>query len=216
MASSNDNIIHAELEKRTGLKLNFQLKPSEGYPQACTTVIASGNYPDAMEYWCGVYPVDLQEMADDGVIRPVDDLIAQYGPEFTKTVRPDGVWFVSSTDGKRYAIPDRVFDFGNNSAMIIRKDWLDKLGLQMPKNSDELFNVFTAFAKNADSLVGAGRRFVPYCPWFGVGSIFLDYFMSENGMIHDWNMVDGKPVHFVNMPAFKTVLQTARKIYQAG
>ena len=78
-ATSNDNIIGRELERRTGLKLNFEFRSSAGYGQAVTTVIASGDYPDAME-WNGSYPVDLQDLADDGVIRPVDDLIARYGP----------------------------------------------------------------------------------------------------------------------------------------
>ena len=125
-ATTNDNIINRELEKRTGLKLNFELKPGEGYSQACTTVIASGNYPDAMEFW-GSYPVDLQNLADDAVIRPVDDLVARYGSEFSLDVRPANNWFISTKDGKRYGIPCRTMDFGLDYAIVIRKDWLDIL-----------------------------------------------------------------------------------------
>ena len=219
MASTNDNIINRELEKRTGLKLNWDLKPSEGYNQAFVTVIASGDYPDAVEFG-GAYPVGLQELADDGVIRPVDDLVAKYGPEFTPAVRPANNWFVSTKDGKRYAIPTRTFDFGIVRGMLIRKDWMNMLGLQMPKNSDDYFNVLTAFAQNAERLVGPGKRLVPH----GTGDYqnnmvdgcFLNYLRSENGMIREWNRVDGKLVHSVNMPAFKNVLLTARKFYQAG
>ena len=215
MAPTNDNIIHQELERRTGFKLNFELKPSASYNAASNTVIASGDYPDAMEYWSTVYPTELQQFADDGVIRPVDDLIARYGSEFTPEVRPSNYWFVSNKDNKRYAIPMRYSSYGTSNAIILRKDWLDMLGLNMPKNSDEYFNVLTAFAQNAERLVGQNRRFAPHGTWNGAGC-FLSYIMSENSMIRGWNWVDGNLVHYANMPAYRNVLQTARRFYQAG
>ena len=165
----------------------------------------------------GVYPIDLQNLIDDGVIRPLDDLLARYGTEFTPTVRPAGVWYHSNKDGKRYSIPTRIGDYGPTVAMTIRSDWLDRLGLQIPKNSDELFNVLSVFAQNADRLVGPGRRFVPYGTGaYLIDSVFMQNLMSENGFINNWMKIDGKAVHPVNHPAYKNVLQTARKFYQAG
>ena len=214
-ATTTDNIIHRELERRTGLRLSFDFRSSTNYNQACMTVIASGDYPDAMEFW-GTWPRDLQDMADDGILRPLDDLIARYGPEFTPAVRLAEDWFVSTTDGRRYGIPCRTQEFGLLQTMVIRSDWLNRLGLQMPRNSDEFFNVLTAFQQNAEALVGQNRRFVPLGLYSDRLPFLLNYFMSENGMINGWNWVDGRLVHHVNMPGYKNVLQTARRFYQAG
>jgi putative aldouronate transport system substrate-binding protein len=217
-AVSDDNDIIRELERRTGLKIHFELKPGDNYYQAITTIIASGDYPDAMEYNGGTFPVDLQNLADDKVIRPLDDLLAKHGPHFTPDVRPDYLWFVSVSDGKRYAIPDRVFDYGSNNAIVIRKDFMRKLGLSIPRNSDEFFNVLTAFEKNKDQLVGPGKRFIP----LGASTVnncweyFMEFLKSENGIISGWNPVNGKIINEVNMPNYKNVIQTMRKFYQAG
>ena len=215
-ATTNDNIIHRELERRTGLKLNFELRAGANYSEATATVIASGNYPDAMEFDLS-YPVELQNMADDGILKPLDDLLTRYGPEFTPRVRPANTYFVSTTDNKTYGVASRNFDFGTNEVIAIQKNWLDRLGLQIPKTSDEYFNVLTAFEANAERLVGPNRRFVPHGSWSGKFEVtLLRYFMSENQMIDGWNWVDGRLVHTVNMPAYRNVLQTARRFYQAG
>jgi len=212
----NNNVIAQELNKRTNLKVDWVLKPAENYAQQCALLVASGSYPDAMEYWCSQYPNELQQMADDKVIRPVDDLLAKYGPEFTEEVRPKFTWFVSKTDGKRYGIPTRYNEMKNNNAFQIRSDWLKKLNLQVPDSSDQLFNVLSAFKKNSDLLVGKGNQLIPY----GGINPFTDglrtLILSENGSTDAWNLVDGKIVYFVNMPGYKETLRTMRKFFQAG
>jgi putative aldouronate transport system substrate-binding protein len=216
MAPTNDNLINKELEKKTGFKLNWDLKPGNGYNEAQTAVLASGDYPDAME-WIGNYPNGLQELADDKVIRPVDDLVAKYGTNFLDpNVRGNDEWFVSDTDGKRYAIQARHVSFAFDSLNVIRKDWLDKLGLPLPRSSDEYFNVLTAFAKNSDKLVGPGKAIIPMGTWAGQVGYFINYLLSENGIHDGWNTVNGKLVNVINMDGYKNALLTARRFYQAG
>ena len=216
MANTNDNIINRELEKRTGFKLDWVLGPSDGYAQVTNTIIASGDYPDAMEYQ-GTYPKGVLDLAEDGVIRPLDDLLRLYGSEFTPDIRPDWIW-INHKDGKRYSIPCRYWNLGTNRAIVVRKDWMNKLGLQVPYNSEAFFNMLTTFAANAEKLVGPGKRIIPLGVASGMNfdTYFLDFLYSENEMITGWNWVDGKLVYMVNMPAYKNALQTYRKFYQAG
>jgi putative aldouronate transport system substrate-binding protein len=51
----------------------------------------------------------------------------------------------ASIEGKLYGIP-MVKDIARNGA-ILRKDWLDKLGLQVPHTTDELMQVAKAFTE---------------------------------------------------------------------
>ncbi len=212
----NNNMIAQELNKRMNMNINWELKPSEQYPQQCTILIASGNYPDAMEYWSSQYPNELQQMADDRVIRPLDDLITKYGQEFTEEVRPDFTWFKSSTDGLRYTIPTRYQETLNNSVLQIRSDWLEKLNLKVPDTSDEMFEALTAFMENSDMLVGKGNQLIPYGGIQNWGLGLQQHIFSENGFVADWNLVDGKVVYYVNMPGYKEALRTMRKFYQNG
>jgi len=187
--TNNDNAIAKELNERLNMNINWILKRSENYPQQCSILIASGDYPDAMEYWCSQYPNELQQMADDGIIRPVDELIAKFGPEFTEEVRPDFTWFVSQTDGKRYAIPCRFNEMRNGTVLQICSDWLKKLNLEVPDSSEELFKVLTAFKENSDLLVGKGNQLIPYGGIQGWDDGLRQHIFSENGFISDWNEV---------------------------
>jgi putative aldouronate transport system substrate-binding protein len=217
LASTNDNLINRELERRTGFKLNWDLRPANGYSEAAAAILASGDYPDAMEYWPTRFPYDLQDLADDKVLRTVDDLLVNYGTNFLDpVVRPADGWFVSAADGKRYAIPTRASEFSSESIIVIRKDWLDRLGLSIPKNSDEYFNVMTAFVENKEQLVGPGKRFVPLGAWQGSDVDLFNYFLSENGITGGWNLINGRYVHAINLEGHKNALLTMRRFYQAG
>ncbi|MNI16770.1 Lipoprotein LipO precursor [compost metagenome] len=57
------------------------------------------------------------------------------------------MWDAVSVDGKIYAIP-QYFPAKYGKKPIIRKDWLDNLGLKMPTTYDELKKVAIAFTKD--------------------------------------------------------------------
>lgn len=217
-APTNDNDIFKAIEAATGYKINIDLKPGSDYPTTCQMVIAGGDYPDAMEWWCTTYPNDLQMLADDGLLLPLDDLLAEYGQNILAN-REDANFFRSSSDGKIYGIPCRVSEYGFNDYVAVRNDWLEKLGLETPTNSDELFEVLTAFKENAVELVGEDVEFWPMGTWkdkLGISAAIFDLFASENGFVADWNIVDGQLVHYINMPGYKNALARIREFYQAG
>ncbi len=218
VTSDNDNLIFKEIEARTGLKIDWELKPSENYANQCQVIIASGKYPDAMEFHCTTYPNDLQTLAEDGVIMPLDDLLAEYGQEIL-AARPDYTWF--TYDGKRYAIPCRLQEAKTNDPMLIRKDWLDKLGLQVPTNYDELKAVFQAFYDNSALLTGSDTVKIRHGSFSGGGwqslqSGIFAVIASQDSFTRQWNVVDGDLVYFVNMPGYKDTLAKLRELYQAG
>jgi len=64
--------------------------------------------------------------------------------------------------GKIFAIPSARVAIAQRN-IFIRKDWLDKLGLKVPTNINEFYNVLTAFRTRASELPGnVGTRVVPY------------------------------------------------------
>lgn len=217
-ASTNDNDIFRAIEAATGYKINIDLKPGSDYTTTCQMVIASGDYPDAMEWHCATYPNDLQMLVDDGLLLPLDDLLEEYGQNILAH-RESNSFFRSNSDGQIYGIPCRVSEYGFNDYVAVRQDWLETLNLEIPTNSEELFDVLTVFKEHGAELVGEGVEFWPMGAWQdapGISSTIFDLVASENSFVADWNIVDGELVYFINMPGYKNALATLRKFYQAG
>ncbi|MCL2878760.1 MAG: extracellular solute-binding protein [Treponema sp.] len=120
-----------------------------------------------------------------GVVAPVDDLYPLM-PVRTSLQYDDDIRGFTTINGKSYgfASPGSV---SKNEGMLIRQDWLDKLGLQAPVTLDDYINVMKAFTFNdpdgngrADTYgygafieinsyeEGLGRRFDPFFGAFGV------------------------------------------------
>ena len=78
-----------------------------------------------------------------GAFLPLNEYIDDYP---TLKMVPKEVWNAVTVDGKIYAIP-KYYPKNYLPTPIIRKDWLDKLGLEMPANYEELKEVAVAFAR---------------------------------------------------------------------
>ncbi|MDR3171402.1 MAG: extracellular solute-binding protein [Treponema sp.] len=120
-----------------------------------------------------------------GVIAPVDDLYPLM-PNRTKIQYDADSKDFTTINGKSYGLasPGTI---AKNEGLLIRKDWLDKLGLTVPTTTEELFTVMRAFTFNdpdgngRDDTYGygafieinnfeegLGRRFDPVFGAFGV------------------------------------------------
>lgn len=211
--TDDQNIISDELEKRLNMKINWIQAPSSNYGTQCTTVIAGGDYPDAMEFTSGQKRADIEAMAEDGVIIPLDDLLAKYGQDILAN-RDDYQW--NTYEGKIYSIQCRRQEFSNN-VWQIRKDWLDKLNLEVPTTLDEFHDVLIAFRDNSDLLVGEGNVLIPFGFMQGEKALGLEQLVyGAYGFIANWIDVDGHATYYVNHPNFKEALRTIRTWFQEG
>lgn len=86
---------------------------------------------------------------NDGVVRPLPDVSAY--PEVSKLMQmPE----VSAYDvgGQSYFLPRFMYPdpayWAMDRGLIVRKDWMDKLGITEPKTEEEYINMVVAFAKD--------------------------------------------------------------------
>ncbi len=149
MSVSNygDTPFAKELQERTGIKIEYQ-HPAQGSEDEKFNLLFMGELPDIIEYnWSDGYPGGPSKALADGVIQELDikakapNLYAylQAHPEVDKMIKTD--------EGKYYAFP---FIRGERSlqtsaGIMIRKDWLDDLGLTVPETIDEWETVLKAF-----------------------------------------------------------------------
>ncbi len=214
-AIDENNVILAELEKRTGLDIDWELWPTDGYAQQCQLLFASGEYPDAMEVWWDSFPNQFIELIEDEVVQPLDGLIAEYAPNVQATRSAND--YYDYGDGQIWGIPCRVLEDGNTYCVLIRQDWLDKLGLPVPTTSQEYYDTLKAFQANAELLTGSADTFAAHgaCTTY-FGNCLVEYIYSENGFQESWNEVGDDVVYYINMPGYKNALLTLRKFYQDG
>ena len=111
----------------------------ETYLEQLNYRIAANDMPDMFT------PVDGMEtdLIESGALLDLTDLLPEKAPHLWESI-PQEVWdAVKANDptgnNRIYTIPT-VISYGRNGAMI-RKDWLDNLGLDMPTTQEEFVEV---------------------------------------------------------------------------
>lgn len=124
----------------------FQLKAAAGQINADIIQMEGDNQ--------GTY---IAQYVRDGLILPLNDLIDKYAPNIKALLKkyPEYKKALTLPDGKIYCIGDMNVSRYQFMGFLIRKDWLDKLGLKMPNTLDDWYKTAIAFAKNDPN--GNGR-----------------------------------------------------------
>ena len=135
--------VFKKAEEITGIHLTTVLsKHNTEAPTAYNLMMASGDVAEIV----GAAKTDIEKYVPQGVYIPLNDLIDKHAPNIKKFLSENPEIRRSATyvDGKMYYIPF-ISDGDVQQGWFIRKDWLKKLELDVPKNIDELYNVLKAF-----------------------------------------------------------------------
>lgn len=148
MSNFGETPIAKKLEENTGIKVTYQHPPVGQENEKFNIMVASDELPDIIEHQWLSYPGGPQKAIDDGVIISISDH-KDKAPNLFKYFEEDKEAFkLTQTDsGDVFAFP---FIRGDKSlltslGLIIRQDWLDDLGLDMPETIDDWEKVLTAF-----------------------------------------------------------------------
>ncbi len=133
-----------KLAELTNTNLDIELLPWSEYEQSLTLVFAGGEYPDLMEI-NGINVPQVAPAIETGVFTPLNDLIEEHAPNLKKFISEEQ-WNspIVSKDGTIYAIPSTNY-VRNNNVVMVRKDWLDNLGLDTPKTVEEYIDMLKTF-----------------------------------------------------------------------
>jgi putative aldouronate transport system substrate-binding protein len=192
-------------------KFNIDLKPQfipyDELTNKLPVIMAAGDLPDMI----GTETVDANfvKWAKQGAFLPLNDYIDKYP---TLKAVPKSVWDAVTVDGKIYAIP-QYFPVKYGKKPIIRKDWLDNLGLKMPTNYEELKQVAIAFTKNdpdkngKNDTYGIGlAKLIVYGAPMGAGYDNVWYYKNAQGQLIPGSLSNG----------FKQQISVLHDLYKAG
>ncbi len=135
------------LTEATGIDLEMQY-PAQGTDsgQAQTLMLTQSVLPDIIAIW--ITAGDAQTMLDDGMIYDLTEYIPKYAPDYWKFINDNNLLqAVKSDSGSLYGF--HSFAGGemvaNYMGPVIRKDWLDECGLDMPVTMEDWEEVLVAF-----------------------------------------------------------------------
>lgn len=158
-APKGDMPIWQQVKAITGIQMeNIANESISEDLQSLNTMLASGELPDIIQG----QRIHLETLISQGAFMPLDDLIAQHAPNIQKYFErfPDAARAGTGPDGKVYFFAGTLGGEPGKSlpsmGFFIRKDWLEKLNLQVPTTLAEYQDVLYAFRN--DDPNGNGQK----------------------------------------------------------
>ncbi|MFB5677901.1 extracellular solute-binding protein [Paenibacillus terreus] len=209
-ASPPTDVIQKKIEEYTNTKITFNWVPDASKEERITTALASGQLADIVTLTL-LDNSSVRSSLKSGLFWDVSPYLDDY--EHLKDI-PQEVRKAASIEGRLYGVPFQK-DLARGG-LVIRKDWLDRLGLKVPTTLDELYEVARAFTEDdpdgngKDDTVGFGDRSdLRYSSFKTISS----YFGAPNG----WKVDElGKFTPEFDTPEYREALNYSRKLYENG
>ncbi|MGP3957890.1 extracellular solute-binding protein [Nonomuraea sp. 3N208] len=204
--------LHQAIEKFLGKKIQVTWVPNADYQEKVNVTLASANIPDVMV----VNPKSpaFGKAAAAGAFWDLTDKIKKY----PNLVGDEKVLLNSSINGKIYG-PYRTRPL-LRSAVMIRADWLKKVGLEAPKTTDDLYKIAEAFTKKDPDGNGKNDTYGLIIPkWPGVEFAASNPFNVIDvwfGAPNNWGERDGKLVPEFDTPEFFEANRFTKKMIDEG
>lgn len=141
------------MEELTGVKVNWVQVANDTFVEKMNLAFASGDPIDLIVALnngnTAVTATQVQKYADQGVILPLTDLMAEYAPNMT--ARVDSVEnfreAITTPDGQIYSLPmfNECFHCMYYGKMFVNVLWLENLGLDIPTTTQEFKDMLIAF-----------------------------------------------------------------------
>lgn len=211
------NKVLAWFEEKTNTKFDFVVKTGD---EMLSMLLNTGDYPEILT--TGFNNNDIVNYGiNEGIFVAIDPYIDEYMPNVKAYLDSHPVFKANITapDGHIYGIPSLPANFshGNVGGKIwINTAWIEKLGLQVPQTTDELYNVLVAF-RDQDPNGNGKQDEIPLSgcikTWAGEPeyAIMQSFVYCDTGTF--MSVENGKPVFVANTDEFREGLYYLKKLY---
>lgn len=198
---ANDDPTQQAIEEMTGYRLEYFMLPSDNASEKLMMEIASGVPYDILR----ISPNDFRTLMEMGALLPLDGMLAEYGPNLLTMITEDA-YALARKDGQTYGLPMMTEKANIGSSILMRQDILDALGLALPRTKEDFRDVLQAVKTAYPEMV----------PLTFFNEVHVPTILSAFGVYFNWNEVDGKLVHKLEMPQYKEYLAYMLDLYKAG
>ncbi len=196
-----------EMANRTNMHFEWTTCHADVEQEKFNLMVVAGDYCDVigtMQH----YSTGIEGAINDEVIIDLTDLIGEYCPNYWNAINRDEATFrqLVTESGYMGVFCQLLKDAGTeNMGNVIRQDWLDELGLEMPTTITELHDTMKAFKDTYDAYM--------YVPTTGLDEYIGNALNSGTGifMAKDYELVCT-----YDQPEFKEYVQVMADWYSEG
>jgi putative aldouronate transport system substrate-binding protein len=210
--------IKEKVKKELNIDVTFQAVGRWSENTDIVNLMAARSAPDlCYSYNTGM----INNFRDWGGILDLAPYIDTYLPDLKKLLGEDPVFqgkdFIRRNadlaTGKIYSIPSARVALAQRN-IFIRKDWLDKLGLPVPKNMTEFYNALVAFRDRDPGGVGASRV-VPFGTDVDVRWNLADLIHNsyQKGLSDRELWINNVYERYISMPGYKEGVRLMNQWY---
>lgn len=210
------------LEDLTNIHIEWDHNTSN---ETFALMIASGELPDMINWNLGNATGGVTALLEDNIILDLTEMMPQYAPNYLAWMQANpeedrafksdaGQYFQFVNFNCNWETMDMVYF--NIHGPQIRKDWLDKVGMEMPTTTDELYDVLVAFRDADVNGNGDPSDEVPFAVGNSLDALLTlaGSFGARNDIMMD--PVENKIVYGPITDNFKKFLVYANKLYSEG
>lgn len=197
----NNDPTATAIEEKTGYHVEYFMLPSENALDNLLLQIASGEAYDILRISESMY----LELLSRGALLPLDDLLAEYGGNLTSLITEDA-YTLTTSDGQIFGIPMMAERASIDSGLVLRGEIVEELGLEIPTTPEEFKAVLEAVKAAYPDMI----------PFLTFNERQMGVVSSGYGFYFDWNDVDGKLTHYVQMPEYTEYLAYLVDLYESG
>lgn len=218
----NEMEILKKFDEGTNVDVKYECVAGNVWEEKKNLTLASGKLPDVF-FGGGISDSDIVKYGSMGMFVALEDYIDKYAPNIKKVFEenPEIKNQVTAADGHIYTLP-YINGYKAESVvnhLFINKKWLDNVGLQVPKTTDEYTEVLKAFKEQDANGNGDVNDEVPLS--FVAGNIYNgDYSLSGSFGIFDGKehiMIKDDNVIFAPIEeGYKEYLKWANGLYKEG
>ncbi len=218
MSNLADHSTVQAIQKVTGVEFEFITPPTGDDGTFLSMIIASGEYPDIFFEGIPKYAGGVDGALEDGIIINHNELVEQYAPNYMATYNS-----LSETQQKALRTSTgmyRFVRFGSNllngkmnAGLVIRQDWLDELGLEVPTTIEAFTEVLRAFKKELGVEVPYAMAKLTQSETSQMDSVATAFGTRTNLFYLD---EDGRVTQSFLSPGYKDYLATLRMWMEEG
>lgn len=208
-------------EELTNVTVDFTIISSESYDELFSLAISSGDIPDMLSQAARSYPGGLLTGVEEGILANIYPYMQEHAPDYWAALNQSEATVQQATIAEEtMAAMYMLREVGDaTTGLVIRQDWLDALGLDMPQTYDDYENVLTAF-KDEYGLTSAYmlHQGLQTATFFtgGFGTSGFTTGTNTQQYMQSYYQVDGTVHCSLVEDGYKEYLQLMNKWYEAG
>ena len=137
------NEVDLWFENQLGVEIDWIILSGDELSTKLNLLAASGEMPDVITMPSGSNASDYFSFIDQGLLIDIEELINKVGDNIKKVRTPEQIEALRHTDGHLYAITSGTEP--DYDMTMIRRDWYEALGFEMPTTLDEFTELMRAF-----------------------------------------------------------------------